>query len=147
MLNFSSIPFYPSPPPPPGMYCISKWCFSFLWKKAQQHGARLSPSPLTFFTPPEYYIYRRVLSMLRSSTYSSLKSRYIRLWMRSSQVWMKSSRVVRTSDCQCQSRNSPGFNTSDAPTQWIWVAADKAVLNKVLQKSLKKTEKITKAVS
>jgi hypothetical protein len=29
------------------------------------------------------------------------------LWMRSSQLWMRSSHMVRASDCQCQSRNSP----------------------------------------
>ncbi len=35
-------------------------------------------------------------------------------WMRSSLGWMRSTRslVVRASDCQCQSRNSPGFDPS-----------------------------------
>ncbi len=32
-----------------------------------------------------------------------------RVWMRSSWVCMRSSWVVRASDCQCQSRSSPGF--------------------------------------
>ncbi len=42
-----------------------------------------------------------------------------RVWMRSSRVskgscrvWMSSSQVAWASDCQCQSRSSPGFNPS-----------------------------------
>jgi hypothetical protein len=31
---------------------------------------------------------------------------------------MRSCRVVRASDCQCQSRNSPGFTPNPNPTQW-----------------------------
>jgi hypothetical protein len=55
--------------------------------------------------------------------------------MRSSRVWMRSSRLLEIhTDCQCQCRNSPGFN---ATTQWHLGggAADEAVLNKVLQKA------------
>jgi hypothetical protein len=44
-------------------------------------------------------------------------------------MWMRSSRVVRASDCQCQSRNSP-----EAPSilrhNGMWGAAEEAVLNK-----------------
>ncbi len=39
--------------------------------------------------------------------------------------------VVRTFDCQCKSRNSPGFYPSILRHSRIWGAADKAVLNKV----------------
>ncbi len=43
-------------------------------------------------------------------------------------MWMRSSLVVRASDCQCQSRYSPGF---DLPTQWNLRAADEAVQSEV----------------
>jgi hypothetical protein len=45
--------------------------------------------------------------------------------------WMISSLVVRASDCQCRSRNSPGFNPSILRHRGIWGAADEAVLNTV----------------
>jgi len=41
---------------------------------------------------------------------------------------MKSSRVVRSADCQCQSRNIPGFNPTILR---LWEAVNEAVLNKV----------------
>ncbi len=44
---------------------------------------------------------------------------------------MWSSRVVRASDCQCQSRNNPGFHSSILLHSGIWRAADEEVLNKV----------------
>ncbi len=45
--------------------------------------------------------------------------------------WMRSSLVVRPSDCQCWSRNSPGFDPSSLRHSGIWGAADEAVLNTV----------------
>jgi hypothetical protein len=38
--------------------------------------------------------------------------------------WMGSSRVVRASDCQCRSRNSPGFDLRILRHNGIWGAAD-----------------------
>jgi hypothetical protein len=35
-----------------------------------------------------------------------------RFWMKSSRVWMRSNQMVRAPGCQCQSRNSPGFDPS-----------------------------------
>ncbi len=52
--------------------------------------------------------------------------------------WMRSSRVVKTSDCQCRSRKSPGFNPSILRHSRIWGAADEAVLNNVRKKINKK---------
>ncbi len=43
---------------------------------------------------------------------SRLWMRSSRMGMRSSLVWMRSRRVLKASDCQCQSRSSPGFNPS-----------------------------------
>jgi hypothetical protein len=42
-----------------------------------------------------------------------------------------SSLVVRASDCQCRSRNSPGFDPSILRHSEIWGAADEAMLNTV----------------
>ncbi len=53
---------------------------------------------------------------------------------RSSLVWMRSNLVVRVSDCQCRSRNSPGFDPSILRHSGIRGAADEAVLNTVLGK-------------
>ncbi len=53
-------------------------------------------------------------------------------------MWIKSSRVIRASDCQCKSCNSPGFIQA-SPTQWNLRAADKAVLNKVHKSKNKKS--------
>ncbi len=36
--------------------------------------------------------------------------------MRSNQVWMRSNQVARASGCQCQSRNSPGFDPRSSDT-------------------------------
>jgi hypothetical protein len=47
------------------------------------------------------------------------------------------SRVLRSSGCQCQSRNSPGFDPSILGHSGIWGTADDVVLNKV-----HKTQKI-----
>ncbi len=44
---------------------------------------------------------------------------------------MRFSRVVRASDCQCRSRNSPGFDPSILRHSGVWGAADEAVLNTV----------------
>jgi hypothetical protein len=41
-----------------------------------------------------------------------LFSRSSLVWKRSRLVWMRPSLVVRASDCQCQRRNSPGFDPS-----------------------------------
>ncbi len=43
-----------------------------------------------------------------------------RVWTRSKLFWMRSGRVVRESDCQCQSRNSPGFDPSILWHSGIW---------------------------
>ncbi len=49
---------------------------------------------------------------------------FTKLWMRSSREWMRSTRVwvisIRASDCQCQSRNSPGFDPSILRHCGIW---------------------------
>jgi hypothetical protein len=50
------------------------------------------------------------------------------------ETWMRSSREIRASDCQCQSRNSPGFDPSIPRHSRIRGAADEAVLNKVHKK-------------
>jgi hypothetical protein len=52
---------------------------------------------------------------------------------RASLVWMISILVVRVSDCQCRSRNSPGF-ASILRHSGIRGAADEAVLHTVLGK-------------
>ncbi len=44
---------------------------------------------------------------------------------------MRSSRMVRASGCQCQSRNSPGFDPSVLRHSGISGAADETVLNNV----------------
>jgi hypothetical protein len=44
---------------------------------------------------------------------------------------MSSRLVVRASDCQCRSRNSPGFDPSILRHSGIWGAADETVLNTV----------------
>ncbi len=56
--------------------------------------------------------------------------------MRSSRMWMRSSRVVRASDCQCQSRNNPGFDPSIFRHSGIWEAANEAVLNIIHKKKI-----------
>jgi hypothetical protein len=50
---------------------------------------------------------------------------------RSSRMWMRSSLVVRASDCQCGSRNSPGFHPSILRHSGT---ADEIVLNSVQKK-------------
>ncbi len=62
-------------------------------------------------------------------------------WKRMTSL-MRSSLVVRASDCQCRSRNSPGFDPSILPHSGIWGAAYKAVLNTVHRKKEKKSLKI-----
>jgi hypothetical protein len=52
-------------------------------------------------------------------------------------LWMRSSRVARASGCQCQSRDSPGFDPSIHRHSGIGGAAVEVVLNNV-----HKTEKI-----
>ncbi len=54
---------------------------------------------------------------------------------------MRYSRVVRASDCQCQSRNNPGFDpgSQHPPTKWNMRAADGAVLNTVHKNIYKKS--------
>ncbi len=44
---------------------------------------------------------------------------------------MRSSRVGRASDCQCRSRNIPGFDPSILRHNRVWGAADEAVLIQV----------------
>jgi hypothetical protein len=53
---------------------------------------------------------------------------------------MRSNRLVRVSNCQCRSRNSPAFDLSLLRHSGIWGAADEAVLNTVHRK--KKIKKI-----
>ncbi len=85
------------------------------------------------------------------------------VWIRSSQVWwnlakcgwdlanlwMRSSQVVRASDCQCQSRNSPGFDPSILRHSGIWGAAMKQcgityikIKNKILKIPLSKLARL-----
>jgi hypothetical protein len=47
---------------------------------------------------------------------------------------MRSSRVVRASGCQCQSRNTPGFDPSILRHSGFRRAADEEVLNNVHKK-------------
>ncbi len=47
---------------------------------------------------------------------------------------VKSSLEVKSSNCQCRSRNSPGFISSTLRSSGIWEAADETVLNKVHKK-------------
>ncbi len=56
------------------------------------------------------------------------------VWMRSSRVWKEFSRLARASDCQCQSRNSRGFDPSVLRHSGTWGAADEAVLKEVHKK-------------
>ncbi len=49
---------------------------------------------------------------------------------------MRFSRVVRASDSQCRSRNCPEFNSSILRHSEIWLAADDAVLDEELKKTL-----------
>jgi hypothetical protein len=50
-------------------------------------------------------------------------------------VWeLGTTLVVRASDCQCRSRNSPGFDPSILRHSGIWGAADETVLNTVQKK-------------
>ncbi len=51
---------------------------------------------------------------------------------------MRSNRLVRASDCQWRSRNSPGFDPSILRHSGIWGAADEAVLNTVHREKNKK---------
>ncbi len=53
-------------------------------------------------------------------------------------MWMRSSQVVRASDCQCRSRNSPGFDPSILRHSGIWGAADEAVLKSVQRRTKNK---------
>ncbi len=46
----------------------------------------------------------------------------------------KNFKMVRAADCQCQSRNSHGFDPCILRHSGIWGAADEAVLNKVHKK-------------
>ncbi len=46
-------------------------------------------------------------------------------------AWMRSIEEVRVSDCQCQSRNIPGFDPSILRLNGIWGVADEAVFNTV----------------
>ncbi len=52
---------------------------------------------------------------------------------------MRSSLVVRASDCQCTSCNSPGFDPSIRRHSGIWGTADEAVLNIVWKTNRKKS--------
>ncbi len=56
---------------------------------------------------------------------------------------MISCRKVRASDCQCQSRNSPGFDPSIIRHSGFWGAADEASMNNVHSpgKKLSKTNR------
>ncbi len=56
--------------------------------------------------------------------------------------WKRSSRVVRASDCQCQSRNSPGFDPCILRHSGIWGTANEAALNTRTNKKILKTSPI-----
>ncbi len=58
-------------------------------------------------------------------------------WMKSSLLWMRSSLVVRASDCQWRSHNSPGFYPSILRHSGIWGVADEELLNTVHRKKSK----------
>jgi hypothetical protein len=60
---------------------------------------------------------------------------------------MRSSRVFISPACQCQTRNSPGFNPSILATQLNLMAADEAVLNKLLKKKLNKISPFNVVIS
>jgi hypothetical protein len=49
-----------------------------------------------------------VVRLGRARAYNA-NSIFTKFWMRSSREWIRS---IRASDCQCQSRNSPGFDPS-----------------------------------
>ncbi len=51
-----------------------------------------------------------------------------------SRVWLRSSRAVRASECQCYSRNNPGFDPGILGHSGVFKAADEAVLSKVHKK-------------
>jgi hypothetical protein len=67
---------------------------------------------------------------MRSIAELWMRSSWVLMW--SSWVWMRSSRVVRAFDCQCRSRDSPGFDPSIRRHSGI--SADEALLNKVRKK-------------
>jgi len=52
---------------------------------------------------------------------------------------MRFSLVVRASDCQCRSRNSPGFDPNNLRHSGIWMAADEAVLKTVQREEKEKS--------
>jgi hypothetical protein len=52
-------------------------------------------------------------------------------------MWMRSSRVVRTSDCQCQSLNGPGFDPNILRHSGIKGTAVESLLNNLHKKSPK----------
>ncbi len=78
------------------------------------------------------------------STGSSLRCSYLkgqssllvvyRLAVKQARILHVFSQVVGASGCQCQSRNSPGFDPSILRHSGIWGAADDAVLNNVHKK-------------
>ncbi len=80
------------------------------------------------------YIPHRVLYVLK--TYDKLCEQIRHLGI--SKHWMRSSRVVRASGCQCQSRNSLGFDPSILRHSGIWETADEAVLTNVHKKKNRK---------
>jgi hypothetical protein len=61
--------------------------------------------------------------------------------VQSADMRIRSSRVVRESDCQCRSRSCRGFDPSCLRHSGTGIcgAADETVLNKVLEKSIKKS--------
>ncbi len=62
-------------------------------------------------------------------------------------AWMRSIRIFRVSDCQCQSRNNPGFDASILRHNGIWGAADEAVFNTVQREKIQKISLINFDVS
>ncbi len=50
---------------------------------------------------------------------------FVKLW---NDLWMRSSLMVRASDCQCRSRNSPGFDSSILRHSWVWGAAEESTV-------------------
>ncbi len=65
-----------------------------------------------------------------SKSYDSKKA-----WSSIMEMWMRSSLVVRASDCQCRSCNSPGLDPSILQHSGIRGAADEAVLNTAHRKN------------
>ncbi len=81
-------------------------------------------------------------------TLARQKNRHKKVWtVNAIHSWVKAlnlsqikfSLVVRASDCQCRSHNSPGFDPNFLCHSGIWGAADEAVSNTAHRKKTKKS--------